>query len=70
MRDSAHPINEAEREEFEEMELEGGRAPTVTEVENREIFVIVILQQVSDDTKEVKQVNLQEALINLGVGAL
>ena len=51
VRHRSHAIDQAECEEFKEVELKGCGTPTVTIVENREVFVVFVLKQVSNDAK-------------------
>ena len=70
MRHRAHSINETQGEELEEMKLEGGRPPALSEVEYRKVLVVVVLEQVRDYAKEVEEVDLEEALVDVGAEAL
>ena len=65
MRDSTHSIDETQGEEFEKVQLEGGWTPALTEIKDCEVLVIIILEQIRDYAKEIEQVDLEEALVDV-----
>ena len=70
VRHRAHSINQTQGEELEEVELKGGRPPALSEVKDRKVLVVVVLEQVRDYAKEVEEVDLEEALVDVGAEAL
>ena len=70
MRDISHAIDQTESEKLKKVELERGRFATITEVEDCKVFVVVILQQVSDNSKQVEQIDLQETRVDLPSNSL
>ena len=65
MRDCTHSIDETQGEEFEKVQLEGGWTPALTEIKDCEVLVIVVLKQIRDYAKEIEQVDLEEALVDV-----
>lgn len=53
--------------ELQELQLETDWPLGFTIVKNAKVFVVLILQQVCHDAKDVEDVDLQEAWISLGV---
>ena len=70
VRHRAHSINQAQGEELKEVKLEGGRPPALSEVKYRKVLVVVVLEQVRDYAEEVEEVDLEEALVDMGAEAL
>ena len=46
MRDTAHLIDQGEGQVLEKVQLERGGATAISEVENGEVFVVIVLEQV------------------------
>ena len=58
MRHSTHAIDETEGEKLEKVQLEGGWSPAVTKVKDGKVFVVIVLQEVSDDSEKVEEIDL------------
>ena len=70
VRHIAHSVDKTECEKLKKVELERGRSTTLTVVKDGKVLVVVVLQQIRDYAKEVKEVDLEETLVDIRAQSL